>query len=107
MRRRSRWTVSVGDRGPHQQIGVTADELGRRVDHDVGAELKRLLEQRRRERVVDDESAPARRGAAQIAATSATSSSGFVGDSSQSMSASSAFSIQPGSATGRRSTRQP
>ena len=34
---------------------VAADELRRRVDHDVGAPLDRAAEIRRRERVVDDQ----------------------------------------------------
>ena len=36
-------------------VGVAAEVLRRRVDDDVGAELERLLEVRRREGVVDDE----------------------------------------------------
>ena len=36
-------------------VGVAAEVLRRRVDDDVGAELERALEVRRRERVVDDE----------------------------------------------------
>ena len=51
---------------------------------------------------------PALRGAAQMAATSAVSSSGLVGDSSHSRSASSARAIQAAvSAGANRSTRQP
>ena len=44
---------------------MAADELRRRVDHEVGAERQRLLQQRRGERVVDDHARPglARRGA--------------------------------------------
>ena len=34
---------------------MPTDELGRRVHNDVGAQLQRALEQRRRERVVDDD----------------------------------------------------
>ena len=34
---------------------MTADELGRRVQHDVGAPFDRAAEERRRERVVHDQ----------------------------------------------------
>ena len=37
-----------------QQVRVAADELGRRVQDDVGAELERALAQRRRERRIHD-----------------------------------------------------
>ena len=40
---------------PSDQVGVAAEVLRRRVDDDVGAEVERLLQVRRRERVVDDE----------------------------------------------------
>jgi hypothetical protein len=46
------------DRAP-DHVGVSADVLGRRVDHEVGAELERLLEVGRGEGVVGDQLAPA------------------------------------------------
>ena len=36
-------------------VGVAAEVLRRRVDHDVGAEVERVLQVRRGERVVDDD----------------------------------------------------
>ena len=43
------------DDDPADAGAVAADELGRRVDHDVGAPLDRAAQVRRRERVVDDQ----------------------------------------------------
>jgi hypothetical protein len=40
---------------PADHVGVAAEVLRRRVDDGVGAEVERVLEVRRRERVVDDE----------------------------------------------------
>ena len=45
----------VRRREPADHVGVAAEVLRRRVHDDVGAELERLLQVRRRERVVDDE----------------------------------------------------
>ena len=46
--------VGAHHRRAEQQVGVTADGLGRTVDHDVGSEPERTLQQRSREGVVDD-----------------------------------------------------
>ena len=40
---------------PQDEIGVAGEELGDAVDDDVGAEVERALEQRRRKGVVDDD----------------------------------------------------
>ena len=45
--------VGRGDDGAEQQVGVAAEVLRGRVHDQVGAELKRPLDQRRRERAVD------------------------------------------------------
>ena len=45
----------VHGREAADHVRVAAEVLGRRVDDDVGAELERALEVRRRERVVDDD----------------------------------------------------
>ena len=45
----------VGGDEPAHDVGVTAEVLGRRVHDDVGAELERPLQERRGERVVDDD----------------------------------------------------
>lgn len=47
--------VISGDGHSEQEVGVTADQLRGGVHHDVGAEVQRLLQQRRGERAVDDE----------------------------------------------------
>src|SRR5262249_24525047 len=44
--------VVPADRHTEQQIGVPGQELGRRVHHDVRAEVERALQQRSGERVV-------------------------------------------------------
>ena len=46
--------IAGGDE-PADDVGVTAEVLGGRVHHDVGAELERPLQERRGERVVDDD----------------------------------------------------
>jgi hypothetical protein len=43
-----------GDRDPEQQVRVPADELRAAVDDHVASQLKRPLQERRREGVVDD-----------------------------------------------------
>ena len=64
------------------QIGMPGQILRDAVDDEVGAELERLLEEGRRERVVDDDQGAVRVGEPrQIAAMSDTSSRGLVGDS--------------------------
>ena len=45
----------VGGREPADDVGVAAEVLRGRVHDDVGAELERPLQERRRERVVDDD----------------------------------------------------
>ena len=45
---------------PADHVGVTAEVLRRRVHDDVGAERERPLQERRRERVVDDDACAAR-----------------------------------------------
>ena len=47
--------VVVGGDEAADHVAVAAEVLGRRVDDEVGAEVERLLQVRRRERVVDDE----------------------------------------------------
>ena len=67
---------------------MAREVLGHRVHDEVGAEGERLLEQGSGEGVVDDdEEHRAREPRAASTSTSATSSSGFVGDSSQSIAA--------------------
>ena len=53
----------AADGGTEQQVGVPADELGRRVQDDVRAELERTLAQRRRERRIDHRERAALAGA--------------------------------------------
>ncbi len=48
----------TGDKGPADDVAVAAEVLGRRVQHDVGAELERTLQIGRGERVVDAEDRP-------------------------------------------------
>ena len=52
--------AEAADQRPEQGVGVPGDELGRRVQHDVGAELERPLQQRGGEGVVHHEPDPAR-----------------------------------------------
>ena len=47
--------VVAGDDRAELEVAVAGEVLGRRVQHHVGAELERPLEQRREERVVDDD----------------------------------------------------
>ncbi len=54
-RRRSATVGSFVRREAADDVGMAAEVLRRRVDDDVGAELERTLQVRRRERVVDDE----------------------------------------------------
>ena len=43
---------------PPRHAALSVDMLGRRIDDDIGAELERALQHRRREDIVDDERAP-------------------------------------------------
>src|SRR5581483_11808886 len=45
-----------------EDVRVAVDVLGRRVEHDVRSELERALDDRRRERVVDDDERSLRAG---------------------------------------------
>ena len=45
----------VGEDDAAEAAALAVDVLGRRIDDDVGAEFERLLEERRREHVVDDQ----------------------------------------------------
>jgi hypothetical protein len=47
------------DHGAADQVVVTAEELGGAVDHDVGPQRERLLQERRHEGVVHDRQDPA------------------------------------------------
>ena len=53
--RRSAIVGSFVQANAADEVGVAAEVLGRRVDDDVGAELERALQVRRREGVVDDD----------------------------------------------------
>ena len=48
----------VGGHGADDNVGVAGQELGRRLDDHVGAQLERPGAEGRRERVVDDEPGP-------------------------------------------------
>ena len=87
---------------------MAADELRRRVDDEVRAELQRLLQQRRGERVVDDHARPgACAGPRRWRRGRRSRSSGLVGDSTHSRSASSARDTHASVSGGaNRSTRQ-
>ena len=95
-----------GDHGAEEDVAVAGEVLGHRVHDDVGAELERPLEQGGGEGVVDDGRARRARGPRPSSVgRSATSSSGLVGDSSQSRSAPSrAASTASVSATSTRRT---
>ena len=83
-RRRSRERVVARDDRAADHVGVAVQVLGRRVHDQIGAELERALQHRRRERVVDR--AAARRACARRAPARAMStilSSGLVGVSTQ------------------------
>ena len=82
--------VVRGDGHADDRVGVAGEVLGRRVEHDVGADRQRPLQRRRRERVVDDDQRPTaalRRPAARRrprrAAMSTTFNCGFDGVSNQ------------------------
>jgi hypothetical protein len=75
----------LDDDGPAAGIGVPADVLGRRMDHDVGAEGQRLLQVRGGEGVVDDQQAPAAWAISAIAAMSVIFIIGFDGVSTHTM----------------------
>ena len=47
-----RYLIAVAEHGPPHHVAVAVQVLGRRVDHDVGAERERPLEHRGCERVV-------------------------------------------------------
>ena len=59
---RARASSSRRDRGAEQDVGVPGEVLRHRVHDDVGAELERPLQQRRRERVVHRQQRAAARG---------------------------------------------
>ena len=61
---RSASSASLVADEPADDVGVAAEVLRGRVHDDVGAELERPLEVRRRERVVDDDARAARRARA-------------------------------------------
>ena len=61
---RLRMRVGPLHRGPEQQIGMAAHRLDGAVDHDIGAEFERALQQRCGERVVDPHSRPRSRATA-------------------------------------------
>ena len=74
----------VGDRHSADDVAMSADILRRRVHDDVGAEMQRLLQIRRRKRVVATISTPGGLPAA-IAAISQSLSVGLLGVSSHSI----------------------
>ena len=69
----------VGEDDAAEAAALAVDVLGRRIDDDVGAELERLLEERRGEDVVDDQPRPGLWAISATAAMSITSSVGLVG----------------------------
>ena len=70
----------VADQRAADDVGVAAEVLRQRVQHEVRAELERPLQERRRERVVDDDELAARvRDLRRTAAMSVMRSSGLVG----------------------------
>ena len=74
----------VGQQRAADDVGVPADVLRRRVQHDVGAQQQRLLQRRRGEGVVHQHLyVRRRRPVAAIGAMSAIDSSGLVGVSTQ------------------------
>ena len=54
--------LARGEDDPAEASPLPVDMLRRRIDDAIGAELERLLQERRREHVVDDEPCPAMRG---------------------------------------------
>ena len=73
----------VGDGDAADDVAVTADILGRRMDHDLRAQRQRLLKIWRCERIVDRDDLARSRGAARSRAMSTSLSSGLLGVSTQ------------------------